>query len=111
MRVILKKQIESYRLTVAKIIFLSTEKKYTMIRDIKDSSLMLVHNKDLDKDIYISILAKPVYTSENEHPIHIFYQKRSYKKFLKKQIKEENFVPLKFGCRNKRRENGGTPII
>lgn len=92
MRVILKEQIECYRLAVAKIIFLSTEQKYTLIRDIKDSSLMLVHDRDLDEKIYISILAKPAHTSKNEHPIHVFYQKPSYNKFLKGRIKEEKMV-------------------
>ena len=92
MRVILKNQVESYRFTVAKIIFLLTEPKYEFILDVEDSNIMSVYDTEKDERIYISIFGKPTNKNLDEYPIHIYYQKPSYKRYIKNNKKEDNKI-------------------
>lgn len=101
MKIILKEQVENYRFTVAKIVFLLSETQYAFVSDIKESNLMLVENQVSGERVYISILSKPTKIPSDEYPIHIYYQKPRYGKYKKvnedesvENINKENRVML-----------------
>lgn len=59
MEILLKEQIENYRFSIAKVLFLSIEYEYRLYEDIPESNLMLV--KDYSSNVIkcISILGRP----------------------------------------------------
>jgi hypothetical protein len=95
MNIILKEDIDYYRLTVAKVVFLTTVgKNYHLVKDFPKSSIMCIVHKDGQKlldsiandeqksEIYISILQKPkkIPSEIKNAKIHIFYEIQAYKK-------------------------------
>lgn len=81
MIIIEKKNLDLYRYSVAKIIFLKTYEEYSFLEDIKGSNCLLVRKGQ--ERFYISIFGKPNISLENFDPnisILIYYQTAQFEK-------------------------------
>ncbi|MDE8259736.1 DUF2971 domain-containing protein [Erysipelothrix rhusiopathiae] len=94
MRILLKDQIENYRFTVAKIVFLLTEGNYELIQDFEDSNSMLVFDKAKEERLHVSILSKSTKEYSKEYRNLVFYQKRSYSRYKGKTKSEKNSIEV-----------------
>lgn len=83
MEILLKEQIENYRFSIAKVLFLSIEYEYRLYEDIPESNLMLV--KDYSSNVIkcISILGRPT-KKIDKYPILVYYRKADYAKYKDK---------------------------
>ena len=94
MKILLNNQIENYRFTVAKVVFLIIYDDYKLVQDIKDSNSMLVSNSTQDKKFYVSVFAKPNIELFEEYKNLIFYQKPNYVKNKGKTYSDANRVQV-----------------
>lgn len=88
MVIIEKSQLESYRLAVAKIAFLQTyAPRFSFVENLA-GSCMLVRDSDAENagrsTICVAILQRPPKGKKIDYPITIYYQQRSYTKYLRK---------------------------
>lgn len=94
MKILLREQIDKYRFAVAKIVFLLVEDRFKLRNDIVNSNLMLVYDIEDDQYVYISVLSQPTTNRYNKEPIHVYYQKASYRRYQSrtntKKIKSSN---------------------
>lgn len=94
MRMLLKDQIENYRFTVAKIVFLLTEDSYELIQDFTDSNSMLVLDKLKEEKFYVSILGKSNKEFPKGYKNLVFYQKQFYSRYKDKVKSEKNQIEV-----------------
>lgn len=78
MKILLKEQVENYRYTVAKAVFLETYEEYELVEDIVDSNCMQVYEKETGVICIISIFGKPTINVYDDLHIHIYYQKKRF---------------------------------
>ncbi len=93
MKILLKKHVNYYRYTVAKVLFLETYKQYTLEKDFVNSNCMQVYDKEKHSLRLISIFGKPPEHDDTIPilPLYIFYQTPNYEKNLQKGIKLTRF--------------------
>ncbi len=88
MRILLKEQIEYYRYTVAKVVFLEAYKEYELLEDIANSNCLRVYNKLTKEVLYISLFGEAkgaTKTIDKSFPTHIYYEKKNFNIHREKQ--------------------------
>ena len=94
MKILYKKQIDNYRYSVVKIIFLMTENRYEFIEDFMYSNLMLLKDKKKEQKVYVSLLSKPSTNKYKDYKTIVFYESNSFREL---DSKDDNIIShLKF---------------
>lgn len=88
MKILLKKHVEYYRYTVAKVVFLQVYNQYHLLKDITESNIMLVVNNNSQEKLCISILKKPTCNSLRNYRTNIYYLEPEYKRQKNKNRNE-----------------------
>ncbi|NMA11994.1 MAG: DUF2971 domain-containing protein [Chloroflexi bacterium] len=95
MIIIDKKDVDSFRYTIAKIVFLRINRDVKLIEDFPNSNVMLVKFDNGEK-AYISLFRKPHFRNKKlvdkfNMAIYIYYQKKSYRNDNETNIQVRHF--------------------